>query len=110
MSLDQSFEDLESDADTTEVYIFATRNTNRRIGMSDLSTVVANAEGLDEHDYDDDDYRDEQLDEELMEMDENMFNFIANSVFALSLLKETRTKYTCDTKDEPDCYICKNDF
>ena len=43
------------------------------------------------------------------EIEEPIYDFISNSVFALSLIKEDGNVLDLDASDNPDYYVCKNE-
>ena len=107
---EDSIEELQSDnsdTDTAELYLYEGRNMHRRISMSDVTTIVVDNESHFSDVYVEcsDDYYCVQ-DEEI---EKPIYDFISNSVFALSLLKEDGNILDLDASDNPDCYICKNE-
>ena len=80
---------------------------HRRIGMSDMTTIVVDNESHFSDVYVEcsDNYYCVQ-DEEI---EKPIYDFISNSVFALSLLKEDRNILDLDASDNPYCYICKDE-
>ena len=78
-----------------------------RIGMSDVTTIVVDYESHFSDVYVEcsDDYycvQDEKIEKPI-------YNFISNSVFALSLIKEDGNVLDLHASNNPDCYICKNE-
>ena len=107
---EDSIEELQSDhsnTNTAELYLYKGWNMHRRIGMSDVTTIVVDNESHFSDVYVEcsDDYYCVQ-DEEI---EKPIYDFISNSVFALSLLKEDGNVLDLDASDNPDCYICKNE-
>ena len=76
-------------------------------GMSDVRTIVVDNESHFSDVYVEcsDDYYCVQD----KEIEKPIYDFISNSVFALSLLKEDGNVLDLDASDNPDCYICKNE-
>ena len=103
---DDSFETLgsQSDADTTELHLYEQRNIHRRIGMSDVTTIVVRPES-----HISDVYIDDIDSDEAVDIDQDIYEFIANSVFAFSLFKNDVEGIDFVQNDNPDCYICKSE-
>ena len=107
---EDSIEELQSDdsnTDTAELYLSEGWNMHRRIGMSDVMTIVVDNESHFSDVYvecSNDHYcvQDEEIEKPI-------YDFISNSVFALSLIKEDGNVLDLNASDNPDCYICKNE-
>ena len=78
---------------------------NRPNGMSEAMTIVVDTE--DDSDYDDD----TNYDTDHQNIEEPMYLYIANSVFAFSLFKETVWNFCaeCNSNDNPSCHICRKE-
>ena len=97
----------ESDADTASLHIYYQQVQSCNItGTSDASTILI------ETDNDDDESDDDNDNGDVEEIDAHIFEFIANSVFAFSLLKLENVIWQhefTDNSDEPMCKMCKYD-
>lgn len=105
---DDSFETLgsgQSDADTMELHLYEHRNIHRRIGMSDVTTIVVRPES-----HISDVYVEDSDSNEAVHIDPDIYEFIANSVFAFSLFKDDVQGIDFIQNDNPDCYICKSEL
>lgn len=98
-----------SDGDTEELHMecetFNEQLRNRRNGMSEATTVIVDRE-------DDSEYNDETNDHtDYEDIEEQMYLYIANSVFAFSLFRDTDWTFRVESNstDNPDCYICKKE-
>ena len=112
---DNSFETLgsaQSNADTTELHLYEHRNIHRRIGMSNVMTIVVHPESHISDIYIDDSDSDvyKQHDDEAVDIKQDIYEFIANSVFAFSLFKDDVEGIDFVQNDNPDCYICKKEL
>ena len=98
VSADKTFDEFNSswptsDGDTEELHMyyenFNDHMRNRPNGMSEATTIVADTED----DSDNDDNTNYDNDHENIE--EPMYLYIANSVFAFSLFKDTVWNFSC---------------
>ena len=114
LSADQSLDEFHSswptsDGDTEELHLdcenFNEQLRNRRNGMSEATTVIVDTE--DDSEYDDETNNDTDYED----IEEQMYLYIANSVFAFSLFKDTDWTFHVESNstDNPDCYICKKE-
>ena len=73
--------------------------------MSEATTVIVDTE--DDSEYDDETNNDTDYED----IEEQMYLYIANSVFAFSLFKDTDWTFCVESNstDNPDCYICKKE-
>ena len=114
VSADETFDEFNSswptsDGDTAELHMyyenFNDHMRNRPNGMSEATTIVLDTE--DDSDYDDD----TNYDTDHQNIEEPMYLYIANSVFAFSLFKETVWNFRakCNSNDNPSCHICRKE-
>ena len=114
VSADKTFDEFNSswptsDGDTAELHMyyenFNNHMRNRPNGMSEATTIVVDTEG--DSDYDDD----TNYDNDHENIEEPMYLYIANSVFAFSLFKDTVWNFCaeCTSNDNPSCHICRKE-
>ena len=114
LSADKSLDEFHSswptlDGDTAELHMycenFNENMRNRRNGMSEATTVVVDTK--DDSYYDDDTNNDTDYED----IEEQMYLYLANSVFAFSLFKDTAWTFRveCNSTDNPHCHICRKE-
>ena len=114
VSADEMFDEFNaswptSDGDTAELHMyyenFNDQMRNRPNGMSEATTIVVDTE--DDSDNDDD----TNYDNDHENIEEPMYLYIANSVFAFSLFKDRVWNFhaECSSNDNPSCHICRKE-
>ena len=114
LSADETFDEFNSwwptsDGDTAELHMyydsFNEHMQNHPNGMSEVTTIVVDTKD----DSDNDDDTNYGTDHE--DIEEPMYLYIAHSVFAFSLFKDTVWKFRaeCNSNDNPACHICRKE-
>ena len=114
VSADETFDEFNSlwptsDGDTAELHMyyenFNDHMWNHPNGMSGATTIVVDTK--DNSDNDDN----TNYDNDHENIEEPMYLYIANSVFAFSLLKDTVWNFRaeCNSNDNPLCHICRKE-